>query len=370
VKIGNYCVVLLNHTKIGRGIVMERINIKRWSLLFLLVVIITTITACGIKDKKTIISKDISKEVKVVKSEIQRDIELGNKYLQEGKYDEAKKAYEKAIYMDPSNKQNYLQIKAKYLEKGRIDDGFYIIKLAVKNNVDPANMNLILDDIRKKFKITTIEKKLLQNNKFEMPKSMTIIVNNEENQVPIKWDKVEMNTSLIGTYYCNGIAEQYERPVKLTLYVQPKISVKLEPNAKPQTVITYTNSQYNFKLQLPNTWKDKYVVSESIGAVEDGGRNDVIEKSIIFSLKIDEQHVCKIFSIFVYKKPVNKDYIDNHNIINSIYLNTNGDKTFGTMHVTGPEGMLLDGKHDSAYKTMQTMINVDFPTIIKTFKCN
>jgi len=348
---------------------MKKNNIKRWSLLFsLLVIIITTITACGIKDKKTIISKDVSNEANVAKIEIQRDIELGNKYLLEGKYDEAKKAYEKAIYMEPSNKQSYLQIKDKYMEDGRVDDGFYIIKLAIKNNVDAKVMNAILDGIRKDFEITTIEKKLYKNDKFEMPKSMTIIVNKVEKQVNIKWDKVEMNTSLTGAYYCNGISEQYERPVKLKLIVQPDTPIVLKP-VKPETIITYTNSEYNFQLQFPSSWKDKYVVSESIGAMEDGGRNDVVEKSIIFSLKVDEQHVCKIFSVFVYKDPVTKDYIDTHNIRN-IYLNTNGVKTFGAMHVTGPEGVLLDGKHDAAYKTMQTMINDDFSKIIKTFKFN
>lgn len=280
-----------------------KINIKRWSLLFSFLFIITTITACGIKDKKTIISKDVSKEVKVAKIEIQRDIELGNKYLEIGKYDDAKKAYEKAIYMDPSNKQSYLQIKDKYIEKGRLDDGFYIIKLAVKNNIDPINMNLILDSIRKQFKITTIEKNIYKNNKFEMPKSMTLIVNNEEKLVSIKWDKAEMNTSLIGIYYCNGLSEQYERPVKLTLNVLVKPTIKV----KPETEITYINSQYNFQLKIPITWKDKYVVTESIG-----DNSYIIEKSINFSLKVDEQHLCRIFSIDIYKKPITKNYINTH----------------------------------------------------------
>lgn len=205
---------------------MNKSNIKRWSLLFSLLFIMVAITACGIKDKKTVISKDVSKEATVAKIEIQRNIELGNKYLQEGKNDEAKKAYEKAIYMDASNNQSYLQIKDNYMGKGRIDDGFYIIKLAVKNNVDTANMNVILNDIRKKFEVTTIEKKLYRNDKFEMPKSMTIMVNNEEEQVDIKWDKAEMSTSLNGTYYCNGTVQQYERPVKLTLNVQPQPNIK------------------------------------------------------------------------------------------------------------------------------------------------
>ena len=146
-------------------------------LLSLLILVSTTSIACERKDKQKVISNNVSIEAKQDENLIQKNIELGNKYLKEAKYDEAKQSYEKAISLDKGNKQTYLTIKDKYVEKGRLDDAYYIIKSAIKNNVDIANMNKILAQISGKLEITNIQEYLQQNNKYALPDDVTMKIN-------------------------------------------------------------------------------------------------------------------------------------------------------------------------------------------------
>jgi len=94
-----------------------------------------------------------------------------------------------------------------------------------------------------------------------------------------------------------------------------------------------------------------------------------MEKRIVFSLKVDNKNVCRIFSIYIYKIPLTKEYVEKHFEL-WFYLKTVGGKTFMAEHATGPEPILVDGKHDSAQKAMVSMIDDDFLNILKTIKFN
>ena len=74
---------------------------------------------CKTKDKENILLKDVKSQSKVEDQEIRTAIDNGNKYLEEGNYDKAKKWYEKAISISKSNADTYIKIKNKYLEKDR-----------------------------------------------------------------------------------------------------------------------------------------------------------------------------------------------------------------------------------------------------------
>ena len=203
---------------------MKTNHIKIISLLCISLLFIVNLSACAGKDKETILSKHVSQRVKDEENQIQKNINLGNKYLEENKYDEAKKAYEKAISMNINNKQTYLQIKDKYLGKNRIDDAFYIIKLAVDNKVDVSNMKVVLEEIKKKFDVTTIEKSVYQYDPIVLPKQVTVKINNEDTQADVKWNSSTMDTSRMGNSTLEGTAVKYERPVKLMLKVNAGIS--------------------------------------------------------------------------------------------------------------------------------------------------
>ena len=203
---------------------MKKNLLKRLLLISLLVLVSITSIACGRKDKQKIISNNVSIETEEYENLIKKNIEVGNNYLKNAKYDLAKLSYEKAISLDIGNKQTYLTIKDKYLEKGRLDDAYYIIKLAVKNNADTANMNKILAEISGKLDTTNIKKYLQQNNKYTLPNEVTMKIDGVDKKIFVKWNNSSaIDTSKAGDFTYEGNSEQYGRKVKLVLYVTSPI---------------------------------------------------------------------------------------------------------------------------------------------------
>ena len=218
---------------------MKKNLVTKLLLISLLILVSVTSIACGTKDKQKVISNNVSKEAQEHENLIKNNIEAGNNYLKDGKYDLAKTSYEKAISLDIGNKQTYLPIKDKYLEKGRLDDAYYIIKLAVKNNADTANMNKILAEISGKLDTTNIKKYLQQNNKYTLPDEVTMKIDGVDKKTIVKWNKSSaIDTSKVGDFIYEGNSEQYGRKVKLLLYVTAPASTNEKPSTikKPSTI--------------------------------------------------------------------------------------------------------------------------------------
>lgn len=205
---------------------MVRKHYTKYFLFILFILLITSITACTANDKKTTTPNNANDKIKQEKSDIQKNIELGDKSLQEGNFDNAKNYFEKAISIDTSNKQTYLDIKDKYLAKGRLDDAYYIIKLALNNNVDTSNMTSVLEEIKSQFPITTIEKTIYQLDSYSLPDNVLLSINGKEVNSAVKWSTSSVDTSKVGIFNYYGSADQYGRPIKLTLTVKQKPIVK------------------------------------------------------------------------------------------------------------------------------------------------
>ncbi|MEW8957365.1 tetratricopeptide repeat protein, partial [Clostridium sp.] len=170
---------------------MNNTIIKKLLSLFLLLGLTLSVMACQAEDKEIVLANDVMEQVKVEEMEVKESIQIGNKHLEEEKYDEAKKAYEEAISMGINNKDTYLEIKDMYMEKKRFDDAYYIIKLAIENNVDIDNMKTILGDIKKNFKETTIESSINEKDNYNLPKDVTLNINGKDVKGIVKWESNE-----------------------------------------------------------------------------------------------------------------------------------------------------------------------------------
>ncbi|MEW8957366.1 Ig-like domain-containing protein [Clostridium sp.] len=201
---------------------MKNTIIRKLLSLFLLLVLTLSMMACQAKDKEIVLANDVMEQVKVEEMEVKDSIHRGNKYLEEEKYDEARKAYEEAISMGINNKDTYLEIKNMYMEKKRFDDAYYIIKLAIENNVDIDNMKAILEDIKKNFEEITMENSINERDNYSLPKDVVLNINGKDVKGIVKWESNEVNTSKPGNYIYKGVVEQYGRSVKLTLNVKAK----------------------------------------------------------------------------------------------------------------------------------------------------
>lgn len=215
IKFGKILILIYMYTKSKGGVSMQ----KKAIIIILILITVLNLSACGKKEKKIILSTDVKKEVAIQENETKKLIESGIKFLNEKKYDDAKNSFEKAISMDKSNRGAYIQIKNRYMEKQRIDDAYYIIKLAIGNGVDTENMKELLKNIKSEFEVAKLSENVYQNNNYKLPSKIRAKINNENKDVNVIWNNNVVNTNKLGSVKYKGKIEQYDRDVELNLKV-------------------------------------------------------------------------------------------------------------------------------------------------------
>lgn len=118
----------------------------------------------------------------------------------------------------------------------------------------------------------------------------------------------------------------------------------------------YTNATYNFTLNMPVTWKGKYMAKEANWAPE-------AEKTIDFNLTINGKNYGNIFSILILKNQYNEDYVKNSPWK---YITTNNGHVIAYSLAEEPSQELLNDTNAS--NIMKQMTNTDVPQIIKSIK--
>lgn len=201
---------------------------KRKAIISLMLILtsMVAISGCGSEQKRSVLTNDVKQEAAMQENETKKFIKDGTDLLNKGKYDDAKSAFEKAISMDKANKGAYIEIKNKYMEKQRLDDAYYIIKLAISNNVDTENMKNLLNEIKSKFEVAKIDVTVYQNDKYNLPTKVKVKINNEEKEVDVVWDNINIDTSKLGTTKYKGKIEKYDRSAELNLKVKKIEKVK------------------------------------------------------------------------------------------------------------------------------------------------
>ncbi|KOF57700.1 hypothetical protein AGR56_15650 [Clostridium sp. DMHC 10] len=154
---------------------MRRNHITNYLILLILLAFSLSISGCSHKDKEIVVTKDVKMAAKSKQAEnqVKKNIDLGNKLVDSGKYDEAKKAYDKAIELDKKDKQTYLTIKDKYLSKGKLQEAYDVVQEAITNNVDVENMKKLLVEVKQK--IDTNEQAKNSQNAVAQSKQNTVL---------------------------------------------------------------------------------------------------------------------------------------------------------------------------------------------------
>ncbi|WP_346936536.1 tetratricopeptide repeat protein [Clostridium sp.] len=204
------------------------------SVAFVIVTSTVIMGGCKSKDKEIVLSKNVAKDIQVEENEIEKYIKEGNKFLEEKNYTEARKSYEAAIAKGKNDKQIYMDIKDKYIEKGRYDDAYHIIKLAIENKVDTENMEKELTSIRDKMEIVELSYEIYEDkDSFVLPEEVDITVDNNKVKDYVLWEKENHTISnKPGQYSYNGVTKEYGRNVHVTLNVKANIKEDIKENAK------------------------------------------------------------------------------------------------------------------------------------------
>ena len=206
--------------------------LKRILALFVGIIISINCIACTGADKENILLNDVKSQSKVEQQEINTSIENGNKYLEEKNYDKAKKWYEKAISISKSNVDTYKKIEDKYLEKGRSDDAYRIIRLAIDNGVDVENMKKELKSIEDTFDVIVMNKVIYAGENYKLPNEVSLDVNGSKVTGKIKWNNDKVKNSVVGIFTYGGNIAQYGRKVILNLEIKDKNNNVIVENKK------------------------------------------------------------------------------------------------------------------------------------------
>lgn len=192
--------------------------IRILSSLFIIFTLLT-LFSCNNTSKKITVSEDTINEVSIAESEIIKSIAAGEKLLDEGKLQEAKEYFNKAITIDKTNKDTYLRIKDKYLSMNNTDEAYSIIKTAISNNVDIENMKLLLKEISSKFELIKLPFTVYQDSHYSLPNEVSINMYDNEISIPITWDTTTVDTSNLGTFTYEGCNDEFGRKVIIELTV-------------------------------------------------------------------------------------------------------------------------------------------------------
>ena len=189
-------------------------------LLFLIITCIPlTVLSCSNTSKKITLSENTENEISLEESEIIKSITAGEKLLDEGKLEEAKENFSKAISLDKTNKDTYLRIKDKYISINKLDEAYNIVKSAISNNVDIENMKLLLKEISSKFEVINLTSSIYQYSNYALPKNANITILGDSVQIPITWDNEIVDTESLGTFKYEGFNEEYGRKVIMNITI-------------------------------------------------------------------------------------------------------------------------------------------------------
>ena len=134
----------------------KRTIIQVLSLVLLGSIIIGAVEQYTPTAKEVVISSNIRKDIKAEEEEVDFLKRKAKEYLKQSNFEEAKALYEKAILMDETNKDLYIEIKDEYINCNRLDDAYRIIKMAIDkmmknksgNSVNKSNASAIFNTAR------------------------------------------------------------------------------------------------------------------------------------------------------------------------------------------------------------------------------
>ena len=198
-------------------------NLIKYKLILIIIIFTASLLSCVDTTKKVTVANNTEEEILVEENISKELIYNGSRLLSDKKYDEAMANYNKAIELDKSNKELYLEIKDIYLEANRFDDAYFITKAAISNNIDIENMTKIAKDISDKLEVIKVNENIEQYAEYYFPKNVTANINGKSISLPIKWDYPQADTNMPGTAEYYGYNEEYGRKVQVTLTVSEVI---------------------------------------------------------------------------------------------------------------------------------------------------
>lgn len=171
------------------------------------------------KYKESILT--FEKVISIDKKNVEAHLKLIEIYLKTKGFEDAKRVSMEVLNMNPSDKEIYIKVADVMISEGRPDDAASYLKKVFEKTKHSIIGNK-LEALKAKIPVTTIEASALQDSNYSLPDKIKLNINNFNEELFVKWANSSVDTKNIGTYTFDGIVEEYDRKVKLTLKVTPK----------------------------------------------------------------------------------------------------------------------------------------------------
>lgn len=261
------------------------------------------------------------KTIKIDPKNIPARLGLGKTYILMGKFNEAKKVFKEASDVNPKNVDAYISIAEIYREMNMDDEAMLILKEGYKNTGDEKIQKKI-GEIEQNLPTNNIDVTVNQNDDYDLPSKVKIKVNNSDRELDAEWEQTSVDTAKIGSYTFNGITKEYNRKIKLTLKVISGISqvddintsiVQGQQYSLPEKIVAKMND--NSTKEFNVVWNPSIIDTTSVGMHIFNGSIDGYDKPVKLTLTISqaEQEI-------QYKKYINPrfqfsiDYPSNYRV--------------------------------------------------------
>lgn len=165
--------------------------------------------------------------INVVKAKkVNNLIDLGQKYILEGNYEEAIITFEKAIEIDDKKLTLYLQLGHVYDSKSDYSSLIDLYHNAITDsNLKSYDKEILednLNEIINRISIDNIEIKLIKNQPVELPETIEGIIDGVKVNLSVKWDEINIDTSEVGEYELSGVLNTINQNVVAIVKVMSK----------------------------------------------------------------------------------------------------------------------------------------------------
>ena len=242
-------------------------KVKKYGIILIILSLSIFLYSCTDSTKKVTLSENTGEDILVEEDEVAESMNTAKKLLSDNQFTEANDLYNKALSLDNTNKDLYIEIKDNLINSNRYEDAYNVVKKAIDNNIDVDNMNKIAKDIASNFQTIQVNYSAYEGSSFTLPSTITTTLDNKEVTLKVAWDNSSVNTKKIGEYSYKGFSEEHFRNIEAKVNIlnrEEKVigSIKniYTSNGKTYIDVDLVEFYFGSKIALPEAMKDNNAV--------------------------------------------------------------------------------------------------------------